>query len=160
MKLKLVVLDGCACPASIAPYIARVLKRAGQSANSIYRGDDAAPLLHAHGKRTQREIHADPALAAISNPPGFSSHELRGDGVCGPRGRALPEWRVGVDSGDDSPGSRDAITRAARELGYVVEHPYSRGVEAHHWNFAKRPRPRNPVQFAHIVAERKRMARR
>jgi hypothetical protein len=156
--MDLVILDGCPCPASIAPYIARVLRRAGQSANSIYRGEDAKALLHAHGKSTQAEIHR--LLPAISNPPGFSSHELRGDGVCGPRGKPIPGWKVGVDSGTDSPASRDAITRAARELGYVVEHPYSRGVEAHHWNFAKRPRPRNPVQFAHIVAERRRMPTR
>ena len=156
--MKLVVLDGCPCPASIAPYIARVLRRAGQSANSIYRGDDAKPLLHAHGKHTQREIHA--MYPAISNPPGYSSHELRGDGVVGPRGHRLAEWQIGVDSGTDNPASQAAIKRAARELGWQVWHPYQRGVEAHHWGFKKRPRAKNPVQLAHIVAERRRMTRR
>lgn len=151
--MKFALVDGCACPASIAPYIQRVLNKAGQNANSIYRGDDAKALLHAHGKRTQREIHRD--MPAISNPPGFSSHELYGDGTVGARGSHLPEWRVGVDSGSDSATDAARIEKAARSFGWQIEHPYSRGVERHHWNFKRRPRPKNPVQFAHIVAERR-----
>lgn len=156
--MKLVVIDGCACPASIAPYIKRVLDKAGQTANSIYRGEDAKPLLHAHGKRTQAEIHR--AMPAISNPPGFSSHELRGDGVTAPRGSKLPEWRIGVDSGSDSAADAAAIESAARSFGWVVEHPYKRGVERHHWNFKKRPRPKNPRQAYNLVRERARLPRR
>lgn len=155
---KYLLVDGCPVPYDVAPYIARILKKAGQSANSIYRGDDAAVLLHAHGKHTQAEIHK--LYPTISNPPGRSSHELRGDGTVGSLGERLPTWRVGVDSGSDSAASRDAITTAARELGYSVEHPYSRGVEAHHWNLSKKPKARNPVQAAHLILERARLPRR
>lgn len=150
--MRMAVVHGCACPASVAPYAKRVLERAGQNANSIYRGADAGGLLKLLGKSTQAEIHRQFPL--ISNPPGFSSHELRGDGVYGTRGATLPEWSVGIDSGTDAQASRDAITRAGRELGWEVWHPYSRGVEAHHWSFRKRPRPRNPKQAYHIARER------
>lgn len=155
---KYLLIDGSPVPYDVAPYIARILKKAGQHANSIYRGDDAAALLHAHGKHTQAEIHK--LYPAISNPPGRSSHELRGDGTVGSLGEHLPTWRVGVDSGTDSPASRDAITKAAKALGYTVAHPYSRGVEAHHWNLTAKPKARNPVQAAHIALERARLPRR
>lgn len=155
--VKLALIDKCPCPASIAPYVARILKHAEQTCNSIYRGEDAKDLLHANGKHTQAEIHR--MYPAISNPPGYSSHELRSDGTVGPRGSRIPEWAVGVDSGTDSPASRDAITAAAKALGWEVWHPYSRGVEAHHWQFRRRPRPENPVQLAHIVAERRHLLR-
>jgi hypothetical protein len=56
--MNLVLIDGCPVPASIAPYVKLVLDHAGQQAQSIYRGQDAAALLHAHGKHTQAEIHA------------------------------------------------------------------------------------------------------
>lgn len=155
---KYLLIDGSPVPYDVAPYIARILKRAGQHANSIYRGEDAAVLLHAHGKHTQAEIHK--LYPAISNPPGRSSHELRGDGTVGSLGARLPTWQVGVDSGTDSQASRDAITKAARDLGYAVEHPYSRGVEAHHWNLTRQPKARNPVQAAHLALERARLPRR
>jgi lysozyme len=154
------VIDGCPCPYDVAAQAYRVLRKAGQSANSIYRGDDAAALLHAHGKRTQREIHADPALAAISNPPGRSSHELRGDGVIGRAGEHLATWQVGVDSGSDDPTAAAAIERAARAFGWVVHHPYARGVERHHWNFKAQPKARNPLQAARLIAIRARLPRR
>lgn len=155
--MKLVIVDGCPCPASIAPYVVRILNHANQSASSIYRGADAAVLLHAHGKHTQAEIHI--MYPTISNPDGESSHELRADGsqFYGPRGAKIPEWKIGVDSGTDSLESRNAIIRAGVELGWPVVHPYTRGVEFHHWSFLHRPRPHNPRQFAHIVAERHRM---
>jgi hypothetical protein len=97
----------------------------------------------------------------VANPPGRSTHELRSDGQAypGPVGRKLAEWQVGVDSGSNTTHDRDAIEAAARRLGWPVKHAYAAGVELHHWNFAKRPRPKNPVQFAHIVAERKRLTR-
>jgi len=139
--MKLLVVDDCPCPASVAPYIYLVLRRAGQRAESIYRGEDAVELLHRHGKRTQREIHADPALAKKSNPAGRSQHELRSDGVGnpGPIGRRLEEWQVGVDSGADDAASKARIEAAAQHYGLEAYHPYSRGVEGHHWAFRRRP---------------------
>lgn len=154
------VIDGCPVPASIAPYVYLVLRRAGQRAASIYRGGDAAHLLHRHGKHTQAEIHA--LMPAISNPPGRSEHELRSDGVAwpGPVGRRLEEWQVGVDSGGNDRISRARIEKAARELGWRVSHPYSRGVEGHHWHFSRRPRNRRIVTAARIVHLRLTLPRR
>lgn len=156
MPSKFRVIDGCPCPASIAPYVARILKRAGQDANSIYRGEDARALLHRHGKHTQAEIWSAAPLG-VANPPGRSTHELRSDGVAyaGPIGRKLQDWQVGVDSGSNTPAAARAIERAARFYGWKVRHPYSAGVELHHWNFVQRPRPKNPRQLLNLVRERR-----
>lgn len=159
---KYVIIDGCPCPYDIAPYVYLVLRRAGQTASSIYRGDDAAALLHRYGKHTQREIYNDPAYAGKANPPGRSQHELRSDGIGNPRvspGGVLQSWQVGVDSGADSYAARDAITRAAAHYGWHVKHPYDRGVELHHWCFSRQP---HPNRFAHkvlIVAIRAKLRR-
>lgn len=155
------VVDGCPVPALVAPYVHLVLREAGQAASSIYRGEDARGLLHAHGKQTQAEIHR--ALPNISNPPGLSQHELRSDGVANPhvpRGGKLKRWQVGVDSGTDDQAAQDRITQAARRLGWHVRHPYSRGVEGHHWCFATKPRPKGVRQRAKIIHLRATLPRR
>lgn len=158
--MKLLVIDGCACPRSIAPYVYLVLRHAGQTASSIYRGDDAKTVLHRHGKHTQREIHL--MYPAISNPSGESQHELRSDGTGnpGPVGRELEEWEVGVDSGSDSHKDKVAINEAAEHFGWKTRHPYSRGVEGHHWCFARKPRPRGLKQRARIIHLRATLPRR
>jgi hypothetical protein len=148
--VNLVLINGCPVPASIAPYIKLVLDHAGQQASSIYRGQDAAALLHAHGKHTQAEIHK--MYPTISNPPGRSQHELCSDGSGnpGPVGRRLQEWEVGVDSGTDDPQAKAKIESAASHYGWTVRHPYSRGVEGHHWCFASQPKPNSHVSADHI----------
>jgi len=159
--MRLRIIDGCPVPASIAPYIYIVLRDAGQTASSIYRGEDARTLLHAHGKSTQAEIHRQ--LPAISNPPGFSQHELRSDGAGNPgvpRGGHLEEWQVGVDSGADDEAAKHRIENAAAGRGWVARHPYSRGVEGHHWCFAKRPRARSPRMVAKIIRLRATLPKR
>jgi hypothetical protein len=159
--MKFRVINGCPAPEDIAPYIALVLRRAHQEASSIYRGDDAKAILHRHGKHTQREIHeSDPD---ISNPPGYSPHELRSDGIANPRvrrGGRLEEWQVGVDSGDNSNVDKAAVRRAAAHYGWKVKHPYRRGVEGHHWCFAERPKARSPYMRAKIRLVRARLPRR
>lgn len=154
MKFK--VIDGCPVPASVAPYVARILRHAGQSANSIYRGTDAGAILARHGKRTQAELFRD-LPPGVANPPGRSTHELRSDGVAYrvPIGRRLAEWQVGVDSGGNSRAEARAIEASARHYGWPVKHPYRSGVEQHHWNFVRRPRPKNPRQLFHLVRERR-----
>jgi len=148
--VKLVLIDGCPVPESVAPYIKLVLDRAGQTATSIYRGQDAAALLHAHGKHTQAEIHR--MFPAISNPAGRSQHELHSDGSGnrGPVGRQLEEWQVGVDSGMDDAAAKARVEAAARHYGWTVRHPYSRGVEGHHWCFTTQPKPNEHVSADHI----------
>jgi hypothetical protein len=139
---KFLVIDGCPCPRDVAPYVYLVLRRAGQTAASIYRGEDpeAKAILHRHGKHTQAEIHR--MYPSISNPSGQSMHDLHSDGVAkrGPVGRHLEEWEVGVDSGTNDPAAKARIEAAARHYGLQVYHPYSRGVEGHHWGFRVKPR--------------------
>jgi len=161
-KPKYLIIDGCPCPYDIAPYVYIVLRRAGQTASSIYRGDDAAALLHRYGKHTQREIYNDPAYAGKANPPGYSQHELRSDGVGNPnvpRGGRLEPWQVGVDSGPDTYEGRAAIQRAASHYGWHVKHPYDRGVELHHWCFSRQPHPNRFYHKAHIVLVRAKLRR-
>jgi hypothetical protein len=147
------VIDGCPVPASIAPYVYLVLRGAGHTAQSIYRGNDARALLHRHGKRTQAEIHRD--MPAISNPAGYSQHELRSDA-----GRPLQEWQTGVDSGTNSSQDKRAINASAARLGWKTHHPYSRGVEGHHWQFESRPRPKGIKQRAQIIRLRATLPRK
>lgn len=166
-----VEIDGCPCPATVAPYAWLVLRRAGQSASAIYRGDDPAAgrILRAHGKHTQRQLwDATPAQRArwgvtgVPNRPGRSDHELLSDGAGHPEvpvGEPLADWMVAVDSGANDDRSRAAIERAARELGWQVRHPYRAGVEGHHWVFARRPRPRGPRQLAVVLSIRRRLRR-
>jgi hypothetical protein len=155
------LIDGCPCPAGVAPYWKLVLDRAGQSASSIYRGEDAKSLLHAHGKSTQAEIHI--AFPAISNPAGYSQHELRSDGFGNPkvpRGGRLRPWQIGVDSGTNSEADKAAIAAAARHYGWHVRHPYPRGVEGHHACFARRPRARGLRQWRLIRRTRRSLPRK
>lgn len=155
------IIDGCPVNARVAPYVALVLARAKQRANSIYRGEDAAVLLHAHGKHTQAELYAT-LPAGVANPPGRSTHELRSDGVAyrGPIGRRLARWQQGVDSGGNDHASKLAIEEAAAHYGWAVKHPYVAGVEGHHWNFVKAPRPHSPRQLLQIIQLRRRLPSR
>lgn len=148
----------CPCPLGIAPYVYLVLKRAGQPAQSIYRGSDAARMLHRKGKHTQAEIHR--MYPTISNPEGYSQHDLHSDGVANPRvrrGHRLHPWQIGVDSGTNDQASKDRIVEAARYYGLHVKHPYSRGVEGHHWCFAEEPHPNRRLRKWKVVATRARL---
>lgn len=131
---KFVVIDGCPVPYDVAPYIWLVLRRARQTAASVYRGSDPAArkILRKFGKHTQAEIHL--MYPDISNPEGFSQHDLHDDA-----GNPIPTWKVGVDSGSNSPADKRRIEAAARHYGLLAHHPYSRGVEGHHWQFARKP---------------------
>jgi hypothetical protein len=142
------VIQGSPCNEWLAPYIELLRKKSGATINSIYRGQDAASILHRHGKHTQAEIHA--MLPAISNPPGRSTHELRSDGVAyaGPVGRQLAWWQQGIDVNDED------VTRMkleASRLGWHLIQPYSRGVEFHHLNFSRRPWPQNVWNRANLI---------
>ncbi|MGH2878960.1 MAG: hypothetical protein ACRDK4_05050 [Solirubrobacteraceae bacterium] len=137
------VIQGCPCNPLIAPYFALLANEAKATVNSIYRGQDAAQILHAHGKHTQAEIHQ--MYPAISNPPGRSTHELRSDGVAygGPVGRPLEWWQQGIDVND---GDVEQMIHWARFHGWDLRQPYSRGVEFHHLNFHARPVPRGATR--------------
>lgn len=166
------VIDGCPCPAVIAPYVYVVLRGAGFSAISIYRGEDpqAKAILHAHGKHTQGELRqATPrqriawGISGTPNPPGTSMHELRSDGRAkrGPAGRHLQEWEIGIDSGPNTKEAEERLEHEARKHGWSIYHPYTNAtVEGHHWGFRVRPYPRNLAQRARLIVIRARLPRR
>jgi hypothetical protein len=141
--MKFLVIDGCPCPDYPAPYVHLVLRRAGLTASSIYRGDDPAakPILHRHGKHTQRELsEASPAQRAAwgvtgtPNRAGFSSHELRSDD-----GEPLADWHIGIDAGPNTDENRRRLRAAAHHYGLEIEFPYDAVVEYHHFRFKTKP---------------------
>lgn len=149
-KPKYLIIDGCPVPYDVAPYVYLVLRKAKQRAASIYRGSDARVLLHRHGKHTQAEIHR--MYPTISNPPGFSQHELRSD-----TGRQLEGWQVGVDSGGNTHRDKMRINQAALSYGLKTRHPYQRGVEGHHWQFVNQPRPNRRLSKLRVIRTRVRL---
>ena len=147
-------IQGNPVDASICPFIAIVVNDAHATVNSIYRGDDAATILHKHGKHTQRELY-DTLPAGTANPPGFSTHELKSDGVAYPwipRGHSLLWWMQGFDVNDsDVPHVKyQALTH-----GWHLFQPYPGGVEFHHLNFAAEPKTRNPMTLSRIARIRR-----
>lgn len=135
-----VLIDSCPAPRELVDELQVLKKDLGgrQLFNSIYRGEDAAALLHSVGKHTQAEIYAT-YPPGVANPPGRSTHELFSDGVAyeGPIGRKLEYWQVGLDIND-----ADVVDfiDAARKRNWIVTitYPTSR-VEYHHVNFRKEP---------------------
>lgn len=143
------VIDRCPVPKAIAAQV-RVLKRdvPGARLNSAYRGDLAAGILKRLGKSTQAMLYRGwlrrlPGFNP-ANPPGFSTHELRSDGVAyrGPRGRPLRAWGCGMDWGP--PDLVDDVIAAARRRGWSLFRPYSSGSERQHLNFKSKPKLRKP----------------
>jgi hypothetical protein len=136
------VINGCPANVWIAPYIAIVCNDAKATVNSIYRGQDAAHILHRHGKHTQQELWDmyQRGQGYPANPPGRSTHELKSDGVAYrvPAGRDLKWWQQGFDVNDQD--VQNVINQAAWH-GWALYRPYSTGSEYHHLNFARRPWP-------------------
>lgn len=139
------VVQGCPCPQNIAPYIAIVLNDTKAFVNSIYRGADAEKLLNAHGHMSQAQLYSGWEQRRVgflpANPPGFSTHELKSDGVAYPhvpRGHDLPWWCQGFDV-NDSEVVR--VIAAAHRYGWELWRPYSSGSELHHLNFRRQPKP-------------------
>jgi hypothetical protein len=138
MRLK--ELDGCAVPRPLYPILKQLTEDVGSTVNSVYRGDDAAALLHANGKQTQRDLYngyvqGRPGYLP-ANPPDRGSHILIGDGVVGRLHQRLKWWQCGIDVND---ALVDDFVRAARRRGWELYQPYPSGSEFHHVNFRKRP---------------------
>jgi hypothetical protein len=140
------IIDGCPVPRRLAPAIKRIKARTGASLNSCDRSPEAEPYLRRHGKMSQRQLYEGfrqgrPGFNP-ANPPGFSTHERRNDGVAyrGPRGAWLPYWCVGMDWTNPA-----AVVQAAKAEGYqaVITYP-SNPREGHHVNFRREP----PVRVA------------
>lgn len=151
------VINGCPCNATVAAYFEILRQDTRAQVNSIYRGADAAHILHRHGRHTQAEIYRT-SPPGVANPPGRSTHELRSDGSAypGPVGRPLAWWQQGLDCNDaDVPH----MIHAAKARGWVLHQPYGSGVERHHLNFARKPRPKGPRTVAKLIAARRRLPR-
>lgn len=135
-----VPIDGCPVPAKLAPVIRAVKATSGATLNSCYRGTDAEALLRRYGKKSQAQLYRD-FLNGVGNPankPGFSTHELRNDGVAywGWRGRPLVYWQVGMDWQNST-----AVIAAFRKHGWIATRTYPGNPrEFHHLNLRKEPK--------------------
>jgi hypothetical protein len=110
---------------------------------TLNSSDRRAGVAERYGKKSQARLyrgwvdHLPGYLPA--NPPGFSSHELRGDGnpvYERPRGARLPWYMLGLDVTEDI-----QLARLLESLGVDVVHPYRSAAEAHHLNVIKDPTP-------------------
>lgn len=152
MRLKLI--DECPCPRRLYPVLVKLKRDTGCEFQSIYRGDDAAKLLHRHGKHTQRELYEGYRAGRPgynpANPPDRGTHILLGDGVVGRLHEKLDWWQVGLDIDD---AHTDDVIRAAARQGWEVYRPYAGSSEYHHLNFRRKPR-RWRLWFKRILGRR------
>lgn len=144
--MKYVVVDKCPVPAELADEIQELKRLSGSVLSSCYRGHDAIDLLHANGKMSQKELfdgfRAGRPGFNPANPPGFSTHELRSDGVAYPNGRgaALEYWQVGMDFTNSA-----GVVSAAAKLGWTATITYPGNPrEGHHVNFRREPEASKP----------------
>ena len=154
---RFLVLQGCPCNPTLAAYLALLHADTCCTFNSIYRGTDARAILHKHGKHDQAELYAT-LPPGTANPPGRSTHELRSDGrpYPGPIGRKLRWWQQGFDVNDDDVPK---VIKAANLRGWDVWQPYPGGVEFHHLNFRRKPRPKGPRTLARLIRLRRSLPR-
>lgn len=145
--MKFEVVDGCPVPAQLADCVRRIKAETGATLNSCDRSQEAEPYLLRLGKMSQRQLYEGwtKRLPGFNpaNPPGFSTHERRNDGVAypGPRGMPLRYWQVGMDW-----SSSEEVIRAAARLGFTASRTYPRDArEYQHLNFRKEPRIRLPA---------------
>jgi peptidoglycan hydrolase-like protein with peptidoglycan-binding domain len=140
--MKFEIIDNCPVPVQLADCVRVIKRQTGATLNSCDRSTEAEPYLKRLGKQSQRQlydgwIHHRPGYNP-ANPPGFSTHERRNDGVAykGPRGMTLRYWQVGMDWSNS-----DAVIRAAAKLGFTATRTYPRDQrEHHHLNFRREPK--------------------
>lgn len=139
-----VIFSGNVAPKKLVPLLTVIQQETGCSYSSIYRGDGVSSLLRQLGKMSQRElydgwVHRRPGFNP-ANPPGYSTHELRNDGVAyaGPRGRKLAWYKCGIDVDD---AHVHAFIEACNRHGWHAHITYpSDPREFHHVNLTKRPK--------------------
>ena len=147
--MKFEIIDNCPVPAQLAPCIREIKSKTGATLNSCDRSKDAEPFLkRCHPpKMSQRELY-DGFRRGLpgfnpANPPGFSTHERRNDGVAfpGPRGMPLRYWQVGMDWQNST-----GVVEAAKRLGFTATRTYPNNMrEQHHLNFRREPRVALPA---------------
>jgi len=140
---KYVIVHGVVAPRQLVPFLNILVHEAHATPNSVYRGDDARLLLAKVGKHSQKWLYdhqGTPAQPYPANPPGYSTHELRNDGVAYPklrRGATIPWWACGIDVNDSDV---HRVIAVAAKHGWKVSqtYPNSKG-EYHHLNFRRPP---------------------
>lgn len=139
------VIDCCPVPAKLEPELAAIKKATGCTYASIYRGQAKAAQKYLTGaapcfKHNQAWIYAH-YPPGVANPPGYSTHECRNDGVAysaWARGAPIPWWACGIDVDDAHVA---AVCAEGRKRGWTVTVTYPGStVEYHHVNFRKQPR--------------------
>lgn len=142
--MKFEIIDNCPVPAQLAPVLRQIKSRTGATLNSCDRSEEAEPHLKRCNPRkmSQRELYEGfrRGLPGFNpaNPPGYSTHERRNDGVAypGPRRMPLRYWQVGMDW-----ENAGAVVEAAKRLGFTAARTYPNNLrEQHHLNFRKEPK--------------------
>lgn len=109
-----------------------------QAAVTWARGQGA--VLSSQAELYQGYITGQPGYNP-ANPPGYSTHERRSDGVAFPqwtRGLPIPWWACGIDI---DPGYIPSLISAARKRGWIVSITYpGNPSEGHHVNFRREPK--------------------
>jgi hypothetical protein len=153
-----VTIQGCPVFADIAAYWAIVINDAHAAVSSIYRGQDAAKILHAHGKHTQQELID---LGYPADAVNKSSHCLRSDSLSRwgvPPTGDLAWWQQCADLKISDVGRCFA---SARTHGWELWHPYPAGTgEDQHVGFRHRPTPNSVKDRARLIRLRLTLPRR
>lgn len=76
-----------------------------------------------------------------ANPPGFSSHERRSDGIpfYGARGKLVPWYKLGIDAVQRPGGDASSVVSWLNAHGYSAARPYTTTSERHHFSFRESP---------------------
>lgn len=138
-----VALDGTPIPRGLALVLLDARRNGWKGV--LHSADRRAGVAERFGKMSQKKLYecslncrpdcygnCNPA-----NPPGLSSHELKGDGIVGKTGTNLPWWQMGMDTSD-----ADNLRNVLNRLGYDAYRPYSHPREQHHTNLRTNPKRR------------------
>lgn len=142
--MKYEIVTGKPVPRALAAELRALQSATGATLTSCARNQAAVNWARGKGYAlsSQKELW-DLYLAGRgnpANPPGYSTHEFRSDGVAFaiPRGWPIRYWMVGQDWGDGYHAR--AVCAAARKRGWVATITYPTNPrEQHHVNFRKEP---------------------
>jgi hypothetical protein len=119
---------------------ARFTLVSGDRRDSVIKRFNARYHTNLHGQQYLYDHQHDPGFYP-ANAPGFSSHELRADGLpiyrsrgkVIARGGPIPNYMLGIDAVDDgSVNDCVHLVLILNQLGYSAVRPYPDGREAHH----------------------------
>ncbi len=138
-----VAVDGTPVPRGLA--LVLLDARANGWGGRLNSADRRAGVAERFGKFSQKKLYACSLSCRAdcygncnpANPPGRSSHELRGDGVVGDVGAHLQWWQMGMDTSE-----ADQLRIVLMRIGYDAYRPYADAREQHHTNLRSNPKRR------------------